>query len=74
MSQGQAVDFRERQFVVRLKEYFDQECQHGLSVSTPDAVGRVAKALDLGKRTVKEMLSTSHKPTVCSSFDPCCIT
>lgn len=61
MSQGQAVDFRERQFVVRLKEYFDQERQQGLSVSTQDAVGRVAKALDLGKRTVKEILSTYHK-------------
>ena len=61
MSQGQAVDFRERQFVVRLKEYFDQERQQGLSVSTHDAVGRVAKALGLGKRTVKEILSTYHK-------------
>ena len=61
MSQGQAVDVRERQCVVRLKEYFDQERQQGLSVSTQEAVGRVAKALDLGKRPVKEMLSTSHK-------------
>jgi hypothetical protein len=61
MSQGQAVDFRERQFVVRLKAYFDQERQQGRSVSTHDAVGRVAKALALGKRTVQEMLSTYHK-------------
>jgi transposase len=61
MPQGQAVDFRERQFVVRLKEYFDQERQQGLSVSTQDAVGRVATALGLGKRTVKEILSTYHK-------------
>ena len=61
MSQGQAVDVRERQCVVRLKEYFDQERQQGLSVSTQEAVGRVAKALDLGKRPVKEMLRTSHK-------------
>jgi transposase len=61
MPQGQAVDFRERQFVVRLKAYFDQERQQGLSVSTHDAVGRVAKALGLGKRTVKEILSTYQK-------------
>ena len=54
MPQGQAVNFRERQFVVRLKAYFDQERQQGLSVSTQDAVGRVAKALGLGKRTVKD--------------------
>src|SRR5881398_3398869 len=61
MPQGQAVDFRERQFVVQLKEYFDQERQQGLSVSTHDAVGRVAQALGLGKRPVKEMLSTYPK-------------
>jgi hypothetical protein len=27
MPQGQAVDVRERQFVVQLKEYFDQEAR-----------------------------------------------
>jgi len=58
MPQGQAVDLRERQFVVRLKDYFDQERRQGLSVSTQDAVGRVAQALGLGKRTVKEILRT----------------
>ena len=58
MPQGRAVDVRERQFVVRLKEYFDQERQQGPSVSTQDAVGRVAQALGLGKRTVKEILHT----------------
>jgi transposase len=58
MPQGQAVDVRERQFVVQLKEYFDQERQQGPTVSTQDAVGRVAQALGLGKRTVKEILRT----------------
>ena len=58
MPQGQAVDLRERQFVVRLKDYFDQERRQGPSVSTQDAVGRVAQALGLGKRTVKEILRT----------------
>jgi transposase len=58
MPQGQAVDVRERQFVVRLKDYFDQERRQGPSVSTQDAVGRVAQALGLGKRTVKEILRT----------------
>ena len=58
MPQGQAVDVRERQFVVQLKEYFDQERRQGPTVSTQDAVGRVAQALGLGKRTVKEILRT----------------
>src|SRR5216683_2476122 len=58
MPQGQAVDVRERQFVVQLKEYCDQERRQGPSVSTQDAVGRVAQVLGLGKRTVKEMLRT----------------
>jgi hypothetical protein len=58
MPQGQAVDVRERQFVVQLKAYFDQERRQGPTVSTQDAVGRVAQALGLGKRTVKEMLRT----------------
>jgi len=49
---------RERQFVVQLKEYFDQERRQGPTVSTQDAVGRVAQALGLGKRTVKEILRT----------------
>src|SRR5882672_2891710 len=58
MPQGQAVDVRERQFVVQLKEYVDQERRQGPTVSTQDAVGRVAQALGLGKRTVKEILRT----------------
>jgi hypothetical protein len=61
MPQGQTVDGRERQFVVPLKEYFDQERRQGPTVSTQDAVGRVAQALGLGKRTVQEMLRTSRQ-------------
>ncbi|MDQ3966514.1 MAG: hypothetical protein M3246_08730, partial [Actinomycetota bacterium] len=53
MPQGKAIDVRDRQFVVRLKDYFDQERHQGLSVSTQDPAGRVAKALGIGKRTVK---------------------
>jgi transposase len=59
--QGKAIDVRDRQFVVRLKDYFDQERHQGLSVSTQDPAGRVAKALGIGKRTVKAILSTYHQ-------------
>jgi transposase len=61
MPQGKAVDLRGRQVVVRLKEIFDQERRAGAVVSTKDPAGRVAKALGLGKRTVKDILSTYHR-------------
>lgn len=59
--QGQAGALRERQLVVRLKEYFDQERRQGPAVSTQDAEGRVVQALGLGKCTVQERRRTSHQ-------------
>src|SRR2546430_10826513 len=44
-----------------MADYFDQERHQGLSVSTQDPAGRVAKALGIGKRTVKAILSTYHQ-------------
>jgi transposase len=65
MAQGKAVDLRGRQVVVRLKEVFDQERRAGAVVSTQDPAGRVATALGLGKRTVKDILSTYHRTGQC---------
>src|SRR5437868_15337019 len=65
MAQGKAVDLRGRQFVVRLNEFFDQERRAGAVVSTQDPAGRVATALGLGKRTVKDILSTYHRTGHC---------
>src|SRR5713226_9720497 len=65
MPQGKAVDLRGRQFVVRLKAFFAQERRAGAVVSTKAPAGRVATALGLGKRTVKAMLSPSHRPGQC---------
>ena len=65
MPQGKAVDLRGRQVVVRLKEVFDQERRAGAVVSTKDPAGRVAKALGLGRRTVKDILSTYHHTGQC---------
>jgi hypothetical protein len=61
MSQGKAIDVWERQFVIRLKAHFDQERRQGSSVSTQDPAGRVAQALGIGRRSVKEILSTYRK-------------
>jgi len=61
MSQGRAVGLRERQLIVQLKEHFDQERFQGPFVSTEDPAGRVAKALGIGKRVVKEIVSHYHQ-------------
>lgn len=61
MSQGKAIDVRSRQLVVQLKEHFDQERRDGPFVSTKNPAGRVAAALGIGLRTVKEILSTYHQ-------------
>ena len=61
MSQGRAIDLRERQLIVQLKEHFDQERFQGPFVSTKDPAGRVAKALGIGKRVVKEIVSHYHR-------------
>jgi transposase len=61
MPQGKALDLRERQLLVRLKEFFDQERFEGPLVSTKDPTGRVASVLGVSKRTVKEVLRTYHE-------------
>jgi hypothetical protein len=61
MPQGKAVDLQERELVIRLKEHFDRVRDQSSCVSTKDPADRVAKALSIGKRTVKEILSTYHK-------------
>ena len=61
MPKGKAVDIRQRELIVQLKDFFDQERRQGSLVSTKDAVGRVANALGIGKRTVKEILSSHRK-------------
>src|SRR5947208_870241 len=47
MPQGQAVDVRERQCVVQLKEYCDQERRQGPMVSTQPPLGRALQRLGL---------------------------
>src|SRR5271157_1102991 len=61
MSQGKALDAHARQLVVQLKQHFDQERLAGPFVTTKDPAGRVAAALGIGLRTVKEVLSTYHR-------------
>lgn len=76
MARGKVIDFREREFIVRLKEYFDQERIQGLTVSTKDAIGRVAAAVNVGRRSVEQVLASFHRnghlgnPDLCSRGKP----
>lgn len=61
MAQGKTLEVWERHCVIRLKAHFDQERRQGSSVSTQAPAGRVANALGIGRRSVKEILSAYHK-------------
>jgi len=61
MPQGKAIDLRERRLVIQLKQQFDEERFQGPFVSTQDPAGRVAKALGIGERAVKEIVSNYHE-------------
>ena len=61
MPQGQAVDIRDRQFIVLLRKYFAQERNEGKVVSTIDPDERVEKVMGIGKRTVQEVYGEYKK-------------
>lgn len=50
-----------KQLVVRLKQYFDAERAVGPAVLTKDSAGRTAKALGIGKVTVKRIMAEYNK-------------
>ena len=57
MSQGKAYTKGQKEFIVTLKQSYDQEKFDGETVSTKDPTNRVAKGLCVGLRTVKSVLS-----------------
>ena len=62
MAQGKAVDLRGRQFVVRLKEFFDQERRAGAVVSTQGSVSKVGGVPN-------ELISDSDSSPKCKAID-----
>jgi DNA invertase Pin-like site-specific DNA recombinase len=50
-----------RQLVVQLKQYFDAEKAAGSVVLTKNSTSRTAKALDIGKATVKRIMAEYNK-------------
>lgn len=57
MSRGKELSTDMREIVVQLKQHFDNEKKSAPSVSTRDAFGRTATALDIGVTTVKRIVS-----------------
>jgi hypothetical protein len=54
--QGKTLSLEQKQFIVNLKLSYDDEKTIGSTISTKDSVGRVAKGLGIGKRTVENIL------------------
>lgn len=55
--QGKTLSSKMKQLVVNLKQYFDAERNAGSMVSTKDPAERTAKALGIGKITVKRIMA-----------------
>jgi len=60
-SQGKAYTLEQKEFIVRLKQSFDEERATQPSVSTRNPAARVAKGLQVGLSTVKTVLAEYHR-------------
>lgn len=58
---GKELSIEQKQAIVSLKKAFDLERQSGPVISTTDSVGRIARCLDIGRRTVERVLSEYNK-------------
>jgi transposase len=59
--QGKALTIEQKLFIIDLKKSFDLERKDGPVVSTKDTVGRIARCLDIGRRTVENIISGYNK-------------
>jgi len=59
--QGKELSIEQKLAVVNLKKSFDLERKAGPVISTKDSVGRIAKCLDMGRRTIERVLSEYNK-------------
>ena len=59
--QGKTLSIGQKMSIINLKNSFDAERKTGATVSTKDSMGRVAKGLDIGRRTVETILSDYNK-------------
>lgn len=61
MSKGKAYTQEQREFIVTLKQSYDQEKLDGETVSTKKSAKRVASGLNVSLRTVKSILSEYNR-------------
>lgn len=61
MARGKAYTKRQKEFIVTLKESYDQERLEGGTVSTKDPANRVAKGLSVSLRTIRSILSDYNR-------------
>ena len=59
--QGKELSIEQKLAVVNLKKSFDLERKAGPVISTKDSVGRIARCLDMGRRTIERVLSEYNK-------------
>lgn len=59
--QGKALSSGQKLSIVNLKKSFDKERELGPTVFTKDSIGRVAEGLDIGRRTVENILADYNK-------------
>ena len=59
--QGRALTVGQKLSVINLKESFDKERKAGPTVLTKDSIGRVAKGLQIGRRSVENILAEYNR-------------
>jgi len=59
--QGKALSSGQKLSIVNLKKSFDMERKLGSTVPTKDSIGRVAKGLAIGRRTVENIIADYNK-------------
>jgi len=60
-SQGKAYTTEQKEFIIRLKQSYDEERAKQATVSTTNAAGRVAKGLQVSLSTVKAVMAEYHR-------------
>src|SRR5512147_559576 len=60
-SQGKAYPKEQKEFIIRLKQCYDEEHARQSTVSTPNAAGRVATGLQVRLSTVKAVMAEDHR-------------
>lgn len=61
MSQGKELTYEQKQAIVQVKKYMDDEKRQGKSIPTANPAHRTAQALNFSLSTVKSVLADTHR-------------